>query len=390
MKIPAKAFMNFFSPRRHTKGSRRKPISFLFASCRLRVPSWTKQFRLIHCTTIHLLLVSFFLSSFVVRGQNLALTPKEHQRGTEQTFLTYPEWYLVSSPAEYATLVKTQPPSEFPFLGHTRQLWQSYGEVIKATRGKYPLNAGYHVMIVVISASTTVEYAVRSAYETLIGRLTALTQTHGMTEEDAFAAKAAQDYVDFIRQQPFYRFDFFDKLVRLWKETSFWGPDMLRKWERKYALTTEYAVKAGYAWFIKKMTEASYDPTIDLTVAVLDRLPAGIEAELPELKVLQQFPDGSALVSLPRYDLFRTYSLTLAKRGSQFQEIAGNRSVILVCALVPKSWSPADGDQLLFSQPVLTEPSLNRIVLVVPVESLSKTLNRLNDSGYVIEHVYDY
>lgn len=392
MKVFTKAFTYFSFPRSRTKVSRRKPSSLLFPSCSFRVASWAKQPCITHRIAIHVLLVSLLLNGFIVRGQNAPLlTPKEHQRGTEQTFLTYPEWYLVSSPAEYATLLKTQPPSEFPFLGHTRQLWQSYGEVIKATQGKYPLNAGYHVMIVVISASTTVEYAVRSAYETLIGRLTALTQTHGMTEEDKFAAQAAQDYVDFIRQQPFYRFDFYDKLIRLWKETSFWGPDMLRKWERKYALTTEYAVKAGYAWFIKKMTEASYDPTIDLTVAALDRLPAGIEGELPEMKIMQQFPDGSALVSLPRYDAFKTYSVALAKRGSQFQEIAGNRSVILICALVPRSWMPdAQTYDLLFRQPVLTQPALDRVVLVVPVASLSKTLVQLTDSGYTVEHVYDY
>ena len=46
------------------------------------------------------------------------VTPPEHRRGAEQTLLTFPEWFLVYSPAEYAAFVKTSPPSEFPFLGH--------------------------------------------------------------------------------------------------------------------------------------------------------------------------------------------------------------------------------------------------------------------------------
>ena len=321
----------------------------------------------------------------------VSVTPEEHRRGTEQTFLTFSEWFLVSSPAEYAAFVKSEPPSEFPFIGHVKQLWESYGAVYDATRNGYPFNFGYHVMIVVISASTTVEYSLRSAYETLIGRLTELTRTHGMTQEDVFGAQVAQDYVDFIRARPFYEYDFLGKAPRLWKETSLWGPDMLRKWERKYALTTEYLAKGIYSWVIKKATQASYDPTIDVTAVLVDRLPDGIETELPDLKLLRHLPDGSALITVPRYDAFKFYSQALARRGCNFQEIAGNRSVILVAALVPQAWRPAaDEPEVLFTQPILTQSALKRIVMVVPVGSLSLSLNRLNASGFQIEHVYDY
>src|SRR5262245_31528550 len=180
-----------------------------------------------HYAALWLLTVSWLVAFAAFIGPDPVradtITPREHQRGTEQTFLTFPEWFLVHSPAEYAAFVKNQPPSEFPFIGHVKQLWQSYGAVYHATRGKYPFNFGYHVMIVVISVSTTVEYSLKAAYETLIGRLTELTRTHGMTEEDVFHAQVAQDYVDFIRARPFYQYDFLNQLLRLWKETSLWG-----------------------------------------------------------------------------------------------------------------------------------------------------------------------
>jgi hypothetical protein len=287
----------------------------------------------------------FFIATGSAGGA--PVTPEEHRRGTEQTFLTFPEWFLVSSPAEYAAFVKSEPPSEFPFIGHVKQLWESYGAVYHATRDGYPFNFGYHVMIVVISASTAVEYSLRSAYETVFGRLTELTRTNGMTQEDVFGAQVA--------------------------------------------LTTEYLAKGIYSWVIKKATQASYDPTIDVTAVLVDRLPAGIETELPELKLLRHLPDGSALITVPRYDAFKFYSQVLARRGCNFQEIAGNRSVILVAALVPQTWRPAaDDPEVLFTQPILTQPALKRVVMVVPVGSLSMMLNRLNASGFHIEHVYDY
>ena len=49
------------------------------------------------------------------------LTPVEHVRGADQTYLTFPEWFLVHSPAEYAAHVKQHAPSDFPFWGHIGQ-----------------------------------------------------------------------------------------------------------------------------------------------------------------------------------------------------------------------------------------------------------------------------
>jgi hypothetical protein len=318
------------------------------------------------------------------------VTPKEHQRGAEQTFLTFPEWFLVFSPAEYAAFVKHGPPSEFPFIGHIAQFWQNYAAVTEATK-PYPFNLGYHVMIVVIGTSTTVEYAIRSVYETLIGRPAEFTRTHGMTDEEKFAARVAQDYVDFIRVYPWYEYDFRDKLAGVWRESSLSGPDALRKWERKYALSSEYGAKAVYGWLIKKATKAAYDTPIPVTAVLLDRLPNGIGQELPQLRPLQRFADGSVLVTVPRYDDFMKYAIALAKRGVSFREIAGNRSAILISVLTARTWEPAIGDlHVLFSQPIITQPSTKRVALVVPVAALASTLNRVIAQGGQIEHVFDY
>jgi hypothetical protein len=208
-------------------------------------------------------LILILIPSVVVATNTV--TPKEHQRPPDQTFLTFPEWFLVHSPAEYASYVKEHSPSDFPFTGHIKQFWQSYAAVYRATKEReYAFNTEYHVMIMVIGISTTVEYGLKAIYETLIGRLTELTAFHGRTAEEQFGAHVAQDYVDFIRVRPWYEYDFWRKLCELWKETDYWGPDLLRKWERKYILTSEYVVKAAYGWVIKKATQASYEtPIVD-------------------------------------------------------------------------------------------------------------------------------
>lgn len=315
------------------------------------------------------------------------VAPPEHRRGPEQTFLTYPEWFLVHSPAEYAEYVRDHTSTQFPFIGHTYQFWQGYGAVTRATRD-YPFNFGYHVMVMVIGSSTSVEYVIRAAYETMIGRLSELAASRRLSEEDRYAAKVAQDYVDFIRDQPWYEYDFATKLADLWKETSFFGPDFVRKWERKYALTTEYLIKGAYAWLIKKATKAAYEEPLPVTAVVIDRLPTGAQNDFPEIKVLAVSKD-SVLILMPRYYKFKEYAAGIAAKGGRFHEIAGNgaNTLILVTALVPADWR---SDGLLFEQPVLTRPQTKRAVLAIPVGSLSTLLNRLASDGAWLEHVYDY
>jgi len=315
------------------------------------------------------------------------LAPREHQRLPDQTFLTYPEWFLVFSPAEFATFVRSHPPSDFPFLGHIRQFWHGYDAVWNQTRGRYPFNGGYHLMIMVIGTSTTVEYAFRSVYETLFGRLAELTRTHGMTEEERLGARYAQDYVDFIRVDPWYEFDFTSRLRRLWFDTSLTGPDMIRKWERKYALTSELGVKAIYGYLIKLGTKTVYDPALPTTAVVIDRLPT---SPIANLSVMQRYGDGSALVTISRYEGFMTAATELARQGVQFREIAGNRGPILLSVIEHGNAPAALRDAAFLRQPIITEPGKERLLVTVPVDALSPALNSIHTSGVQVEHVFDY
>ncbi|MGC1172095.1 hypothetical protein [Polaromonas sp.] len=313
----------------------------------------------------------------------------EHVRGVEQTLLTYPEWFLVFSPYEYGEFIGASAPSRFPFYGHIGQFWESYKAVFDETRRRgLDLNPGYHLMIMVIGTSTTVEYAVKSAYETLIGRL-AESLSGRPTPEDKHAAGVAQDYVRFIRVEPWYLYDFDKALAGLWRDVPLNGPDMLRKWERRFALTTEYLVKAGYARLIKLGTQTIYDAPLPVTAVVAKPVPRA-EATLPELKVLSSTPEGSALVTIPRYEAFMSYAQALAMQGVNFSEIAGNSSFILVSLLAPDAWAPASPATPLLRQSILTRPGTQRVVLTVPVKDLAESLRQWQAAKLQVEHVFDY
>ncbi|TNE66386.1 MAG: hypothetical protein EP335_03725 [Alphaproteobacteria bacterium] len=316
--------------------------------------------------------------------------PTEHRRGAEQTYLTFPEWFLVHSPAEYAHFIKDRNASEFPYWGHIGQFWDSYGMVTRATKDKYPLNMGYHVMVSVIGTSTTVEYAAKSGYETMVGRLSEATRSHGMTAEDRLAADVAQDYVEFIRHTPWYKYDFLGKLKALWTDTGLTGPDMIRKWERKYALTTEYTVKAAYGWLIGKATAAGYEAPSLETYVVLDHAPDALPTSLTKLRIVETGADGTVLASLPRYQEFTDYAAALAGAGVGFRDIAGNRDRIVVSLITPEGWTASQTSHLMMAQPILTEPGTVRQVLDIGIDDLSPALRAWQADRVTVEHIYDF
>lgn len=356
------------------------------------LPASTPRARCVRCVLCALLLAHGGVSAASAASAASADSPvpPDQRRGVEQTFLTYPEWFLVHSPAEYAGLVATRPAHEFPFARHIGQLWSSYGNVIaEQQRQHYPANLGYHVMIGVIATSTTAEYAIRWGYENTLGRISWATAS-GLTPEDRYGAATARDYVDFIRKQPWYLYDFRGRLAGLWTEVPATGPDMIRKWERRFALSTEYIVKGVYGKLITVATQAAYDPALPTTEVVADRVPE----DLPPasgIRLVRCLDDGRALLELPRYDAFRDAAAWLAGHGVQLVDIAGNTSVILVSVWTDADHPLAESDgRVLFEQPIITVPGRKRVGLVLPVAQLSGFLHAAPARGIEIEHVYDY
>ncbi|MBP6182965.1 hypothetical protein [Flavobacterium sp.] len=296
------------------------------------------------------------------------ITPKNDVRPADQTFLTFPEWYLVFSPEEQANYFKKHTATSFPFMSHSRQIWESYRIVNNQIKGNFPTNKGYHFMIWVIGTSATIEYAIKACYETIVGRITD-TYTP-KTDEDKFNSKFTDDYVIFIKDKPWYEFDFKSRLKKIWTENSFIGDNFFRKIERKYILTSELFVKWGYGKLIGLGTKQVYDLALPTTAVILD---------------------NDSLKNLPRYDKFTEAAIAIAKRGHIFKEIGGNNSAILLTVLVPANNEiNFENTKTIFIQPISSDLKSKRIAFAIPVKCLSSLLIQLDTNKIKVEHIFDY
>ena len=307
-------------------------------------------------------------------------------RSEDLTYLTLPEWYIVYSADEYAAYVADNPPSGFPYFRAIGQFWGNYYDACAVTRERYSFNSGYNVVLIVIGASFTVENTVRGLYENTVGRVTEWV-SGDRTTEDQYAQTVARDYGAFLHETPWYRFPFGEKLSGLWNSNPAWGPNIIRKWERRFALTTEYGVKALYAKAIGLGTATAYEADELRLVAWTEGDPATL-ADLNDVNVLAAAsPD--ILLDLPRYESFTQLVPPLAARRIDFMQIAGN-STIMVTVLAPRTWQyEGENATTLWSRPILTRTDQQRVALDVDVSRLAELIRTLPDDVR-FEHAYDY
>jgi hypothetical protein len=320
----------------------------------------------------------------------------KNRRPVEDTYFSYPEWYIVWSYEERAQYLPKNLPSGFPYFSSIGQYWKSYCFICGLTQSRHQFNFGDHLSSFVLGGSFALEYSIRGAYEQTIGRLSEWSSSHELVEEDAYAARVAREYADFVYIRPFYEFHFAHALAQLWKETPLWSKHATRKWERKFILSVDYGIEAVYAEAMQLASHLAYGAESDETYTWIESAPETLFRDFPRIKVHQEktkeVSRQSYVAIIPRYQEFTDLAVKLTERDVHFVQIAGNDE-IMVTVVVPSGWTydvPAGDGTLLFTENVLTQPGAKRIALECRVRALPTLIRHFTSAGIKIEHIYDY
>ncbi|HEX9815628.1 MAG TPA: hypothetical protein VGB18_01495 [Candidatus Thermoplasmatota archaeon] len=309
-----------------------------------------------------------------------------YKRAEESTYLTLPEWYEVFSYQEYGDHIGRERPSVFPHYEAIGQFWSVYCHAYGESAG-YPFNGGNHLVIGVIGVSFTVEYLVKGTYESTYGALTEFDSR--TTSEDAYAAVTAQDFAHFVETEPWYAYPFGDRALGVWTENGLFGPDMVRKTERKVVLTSEYAVKAVYAGLIRAATQSVFGAPPAEDYLWVDNATVELLAR-PDVRIAEQVNDTSFVIMVPHYQRFTELVPELARDGVGFVDIAGNERIALTVLAPRGSAYPDSLAEEFLRHEALTNPSMERIFLLCPIAELDELVLELDRRGHRIEHLFDY
>jgi hypothetical protein len=316
-----------------------------------------------------------------------------YDRPEEDTFYTYPEWYIVWSYQAKADYQRAHPPSGYSYFGDIAQYWQAYSLAYSATRGRYPFATGDHIMLAVIGSSFSLEYALKGSYEKTIGRISEWTSHEELVPEDTYAAQIAEDYAAFVHVRPFYEYSFWNALRGMWRSLPFHSNHPLRSIERRAWLSLDYGVESAYCELIELGTHATYGYEDTMTSTWLE-LPLDtaepVLAALPHLQVKRNLDAGQKIVEIPRYQEFTPSAAFLVNHGARFHQIVGN-GLITISAIAPSGWAASPpGTQLLLAQPILSQPGHTRVFLLCRVTELHTVLPDLERNAVRLEHLYDY
>jgi hypothetical protein len=330
------------------------------------------------------------VSALPAPGQALpAIDEAGYRRKANNTFFTFPEWYIVYSFEDFGRFLDRGSESQFGYISHILGFWRSFCTINRAVPATGESLFDVKSMIYVIGVSYSAEYAIKGFYENTIGRLTEWIRGSARTPQDDFARTVLQDYAAFLYTIPWYKYPFRDKLDGL-MAISAPTPSRIRTWERDVVLGAEYFVKIGYAWLIQKALDAGSDDEPRDIMFVVTTLPPDALAKEPRIKQVRALTAQWQLVRAPRYKDLTEILQNLLDQGYGLAEIAGNQK-ILVTVIAPKAVTLDVKDTAeLFSLDLDARPGFRRAGLRARIDRLVDINRNLKARGASIEHFYDY
>jgi len=311
------------------------------------------------------------------------ITDPKFRRQEANTYLTYPEWHIVYAYDGLAETLKAGDEYQFDYVHSVNGFWASTCKLMKMADAHGGADQATRIMIYTIGASFDLEMGLKAAYEETLGRLFAMMRGPQKTPQDEEALKMAVDYSAFLRQTPWYKYDFDKANQALWAAPV---SDPVRGWERRLALGGEWKAKTYYAKAITAAVDATgqADLTIRSVVTGLD------DTALKAISNVTVVSDsaGGVVIETPRYDIFTHVLAAITAKGGLVREIAGNDDVMVSVTI------PADAN---YGGPgeVIAEMDRDgfqtkRLLLNLKVAELAALFKVMSIGDPGIEHVFDY
>jgi hypothetical protein len=137
-----------------------------------------------------------------------AIPDDGYRRAEGDSYLTYPEWYIVHAYTDLAGMTRQASESAFDYLAGIFGFWTSLCHATIAAGRIGEATVDQRTTNYIIGLSFTAEMVLIGLYERSIGAATAWARGAQRTAEDEFALAVADDYAAFLQQTPWYRYPF--------------------------------------------------------------------------------------------------------------------------------------------------------------------------------------
>ena len=313
---------------------------------------------------------------------------KDYEKKPDNTYLGIPEWYIVYSADEYASVLKNNLPSNFNYKQAVKDYWSQYDKVLESTASSTNNNQDYLSVLKVIGVSFTVENYIKYFYENTIGKLSEKVASNKKVSEDYFAADMNADYAKFIYDYPWYDFKYFNYLKKLWnleniyeKQEYTFGQN-IRSVERKLILSLELLIKSGYSKIISYVTHAKFGVQDDVIDAIISRDKKSILDKDKKLEIV----NANHYHPFTKKLLQEMDSSIAASSNFEILEIAGNKKINFVYYDVTGSVAVESTKEILRDNQL----GADMITVEIETKNIYEVYKNMKEKKLEILHFYDY
>ncbi|MGI9406411.1 MAG: hypothetical protein ACR2O4_08575 [Hyphomicrobiaceae bacterium] len=310
---------------------------------------------------------------------------EEFQRAEANSYLTYPEWHIVYAYEGLAKVLETGDEHAFAYSSSIAGFWRAFCDLNRKADQHGGADAATRQTVHVIGVSFTFELGMKALYEETVGRLFATLRGQQKTQQDIYSARMAADYAGFLRQVPWYKYDFHKSVDELWRQPV---TSPLRGWERRLALGGEWKAKAVYANVLAGAVAATGEAQLRIR-SVVKNIAAAELAAIPDVDVIED-DAGAVIIETPRYRKFTEILKRIAEAGGQVVEIAGNDNIMVSAIESPALAIAGLQNGRIISRLSRDGYASNRILIDTRVADLAELLTEIAKNGRTLEHVYDY
>ncbi|MBL0372884.1 hypothetical protein JJB09_12690 [Rhizobium sp. KVB221] len=314
---------------------------------------------------------------------NPLIADAQWQRREANTYLTYPEWHIVYAYDGLAETLKTGDEHQFGYLKSISQFWKSTCTMMRVADQHGGADQQTRVMIHTIGVSFSLEMALKAAYEETIGRLFAYLRGPNKSPQDLVVLETANNYAQFLRQTPWYMYDFGAANSALWAVPV---THVLRGWERRLAIGLEWESKAVYAKAIAAGAAANGPAKLEIR-SVISGLTAEQLSAIANVRVVGESA-GGIVIETPRYDAFTRILATISQQKGVVREVAGNDE-IMVSLTIPRG-ATYQGPGEVLTRMERQGFASERLLVNLAVSELATAFQAMQVADPGIEHVFDY
>lgn len=307
-----------------------------------------------------------------------AILPIQHHRAEGRTLLTYPEWHIVHAYDDYARVISDGDPHDYAYVSSIGGFWTSLCSLSAASGNHGGFPSEFKQTIYTIGVSFTAELLAKGLYEETIGRMATWMRGDTRAPLDDLSAAQAKEYSQFLRQVPWYKWDFPRDSAAL----SDGATDGFRDRERQIALGFEYGTKARYANVIAAAVANMEPDALRLRMIV-----TGLSAEelraYEGVEVIEQRAEGIE-IDTPRYRALTGLLSQMAQAGGDFFEIAGNDDILFS---MTSDEPQLEGALYSFARQGYGD---TRHLVLLHVTDLAESLRGIDGQTLRLEHIHDY